>query len=289
MSGLLYVYNTLDHYPWYMVKLNETRIEDDCSFSRVIELFFTNNLCIKFCNYLDILFLCQCMIGTCAFMTLLSILCRYLAARYNRHAISRTVWKYLLWMCLQIILHIPGFTRYTLGITVLISLFIMLIDWFLLLRDSNVLRNALRLYIQELKLHISRRLYLRDRRLYSTYKGCMVILLASLFCLIIALALVNILHIGSNVFTNECISSLISVNNRYYWIYHFFFHVLYNIKWLIIAIHFVLLVLPLHLATLSTLVAQCIKQCRGVNKQYIHYNYEIMRELLEKQNRGRSN
>ena len=285
LSGVLYVYNTIDHNPWYINIQNATRAED-CSFIRVIELIVSNNLCIQFCNYLDTIFLCQCMIGICVFMTLLSILCRYLAARYNRHPVHKTVRKYVLWLCAQIIIHIPGLTKYTLGVTVFISVFIMLIDWLVLVRDSIVLRNALRLHIQELQLHFNRRLYLREKTTYNTYRGCMIILLASLLCCPIALAVMNILHIGSTILTNECISSLISVNNPYYqpvFIYHVFFKVVYINKWLILSLHFALLTLPLHLATLSTLIAQCIKKCRGVNKRYIHFNHEIMQTLLEKQ------
>ena len=290
LCGVFYVYNTIGHNPWYINVLNDTRVTE-CSVSQTIELFFSNNLCIQFCEDLDVLFLCQCMIGICVFITFLSILCRYLAARYNRHPISRTVGKYILWMCVQIILHLPGFSRYTLGLTLFNSLFIVIIDWLVLVRDSKKLRSALRLYIQELQLHLNRQPYLRERILYSTYNKCMVVLLGSVLSYAIALALLNFLHIGSNMLTNECMYSLISVNNRHYQperIYHTFFHILYLIKWFFILLHFVLLALPLHIVTVSALVALCIKKCRGVDKQNIHFNYEIMRDLLEKQKRRKN-
>ena len=290
VSGVLYVFTTIRHDPWYVEVVNLTKVEE-CSTKQVFKLLITDNLCSEHCTYSDVLFFSQCIIMVCIFMTLLSLLCRYLAARYLKHPVSSFVKKYIVWLCVQLLLFTPGLSKYTLGLTLIVSLPIMVSGWIVLLRDSNVLRNVLKSHVKELEMHFSRRLYLQEKRLYNLYRGCIVFLLASLFFYILGFALVATTHILSTILTNDCIVSLINTNNQLYQpqkVHHLVSKVLYKIVFLLVSIHFALLTLPLHIATVTTLIYNCIKRCRGVNSRYIHYNYEIMQELLRKQREKRN-
>ena len=222
-------------------------------------------------------------------MTLLSLLCRYLAARYLRHPVNSIIKKYIVWLCVQLLLFIPGLSTYTLGLNLVTSLPIMVSDWIVLLRDSNVLRNVLKSHIKELEMHFSRRLYLQEKRLYNLYRGCIVFLLASLFFYILGFALISLAHFLSSLLTNNYIISLIYTGNKSYQpqvVYNNVYSTMYGLANLFTFIHFALLTLPLHIATVTTLIYNCIRRCRGVNKHYIHYNYEIMQELLRKQRKN---
>ena len=287
---LVYSLTTLRHHPWYVGVFNLTKVEE-CSTKQVFKLLITDNLCSEHCTYSDVLFFSQCIIMVCIFMTLLSLLCRYLAARYLKHPVSSFVKKYIVWLCVQLLLFTPGLSKYTLGLTLIVSLPIMVSGWIVLLRDSNVLRNVLKSHVKELEMHFSRRLYLQEKRLYNLYRGCIVFLLASLFFYILGFALVAFLHFLSTLLTNNCIISSIKASNKLYEPHVVFkevYDVIFGAACLSALIHFALLTLPLQIATVTTLIYYCIKKCRGVNSRYIHYNYEIMQELLRKQRESSS-
>ena len=291
VSGVLYLFTRIRHIPrgpWYVPNIIQ---KGNCSIKQVIKSLITNNLCVENCTYPDVLFYSQSAITVCIFMTLLSLLCRYLAARYLRHSVNSFIKKYIVWLCVKLLLFLPGLSKYTLGLYMIVSLPIMVSDWIVLLRDSNVLRNVLKSHIKELEMHFSRRLYLQEKRLYNLYRGCIVFLLASLFFYILGFALTAINHTLLTILSNSCIVSLIEANNQLYRplrVLHLVYKVLYEFVLLLVFIHFALLTLPLHIATVTTLVYNCIKRCRGVNKRYIHYNYEIMQELLRKQKERRN-
>ena len=277
ISGVLYVFTILRRHSWYKL-MNITEIEE-CSTKQFFKSLITHNLCSEYCTYSDVLFFSQCVAMVCTFMTLLSLLCRYLAARYLRHPVNSIIKKYIVWLCVQLLLFIPGLSKYTLGLNLVTSLPIMVSDWIVLLRDSNVLRNVLKSHIKELEMHFSRRLYLQEKRLYNLYRGCIVFLLASLFFYILGFAISVIAHILSMILTNGCIVSLINANNQLYQpqrVHHLVSKVLFKFVFFFSFLYFALLTLPLHIATVTTLIYNCIKRCRGVNKHYIHYNYEIM-------------
>ena len=285
INVLIYALTTLRRHPWYVEVLNITQI-DECSIKQVFKSLITNNLCVENCTYPDVLFISQSVTMACIFMTLLSLLCRYLAARYLRHSVNSFIKKYTVWLCVKLLLFLPGLSKYTLGLFLIVSLPILVSDWIVLLRDSNVLRNVLKSHIKELEMHFSRRLYLQEKRLYNLYRGCIVFLLASIFFYILGFALNAFLHLLSTLLANNCIISSIKASNNLYQpqvVYNKVYDIIYGAACLCILIHFALLTLPLHIATFTTLIYNCIKRCRGVNKRYIHYNYEIMQELLKKQ------
>ena len=168
INAYIYTLTTLGHHSWYVEVLNITQIEE-CSIKQVFKSLITNNLCVENCTYPDVLFISQSVTMACIFMTLLSLLCRYLAARYLRHSVNSFIKKYIVWLCVKLLLFLPGLSKYTLGLFMIVSLPIMGSDWIMLLRDSNVLRNVLKSHIKELEMHFSRRLYLQEKRLYNFY------------------------------------------------------------------------------------------------------------------------
>ena len=285
INVLIHSLTTLGRHSWYVDAFNITQIEE-CSIKQLFKSLITNNLCVEYCTYTNVLFISQSVTMACIFMTLLSLLCRYLAARYLRHSVNSFIKKYIVWLCVKLLLFLPGLSKYTLGLFMIVSLPIMVSDWIMLLRDSNVLRNVLKSHIKELEMHFSRRLYLQEKRLYNLYRGCIVFLLASLFFYILGLASNAFHHLLSTLLANNCIISSIKASNNLYQpqvVYNKVFDILYGAACLCSLTHFALLALPLHIATITTLIYNCIKRCRGVNKRYIHYNYEIMQELLRKQ------
>ena len=95
--------------------------------------------------------------------TLLSILTRYLSARYLNHSFKKTLTKYLTWLCFQILIITVCSSIYTVIALYLIIPLISVINWLLLFRDIRILSRVLRSNLRELELFSNNRiLYLQN-------------------------------------------------------------------------------------------------------------------------------
>ena len=138
-----------------------------------------------FYPFLIIMFNTQILLYMSLF-TLLSILTRYLSARYLNHSFKKTLRNYLTWLCLQILMISVGSSIYTVIAVYLILPVLCLVNWLLLLRDIRILSRVLRSNLRELELFSNNRILYQQNvygfRLFRIFHKC---LLFSLLCLVI--------------------------------------------------------------------------------------------------------
>ena len=84
---------------------------------------------------------------------LLSILARYLTARYLNHSFKRTLFKYIFWLAVQFVVVLLCSTIYTIVFSVLLFPLLTLIHWLVLFRDNRILCRVLRSNLREIKHH----------------------------------------------------------------------------------------------------------------------------------------
>ena len=293
ISGTIYYFNTIGHDAWYYeIDSNYTvSSPEDCTTNKLlVELFISQNRCSQSCNSWDLIFIWQVASGVCFFITTLSILCRYLSARYLNHPYKRIVGYYAIWLCIQFILFLPALSKHTLGLANIAFLIISCVDWILLVKDTKRLKNTLEGHVKELQLHGSKERYNRERKLYVGYRISIIFLLSSLFFLLLEVALYNAIHCLATALSNKCVLHFMTNTqtiDRIREVYAMCFRVLYTLNSVLLSVHYILLVLPLHLATIVSCLVYCYKQRRGVKKEYLRYNYEIMQTLIEKRRQRR--
>ena len=118
--------------------------------------------------------------------TLLSILTRYLAARYLKHSFKTTLTKYLLWLVIQFIIVTLSSTLYTFILSFIIFPLLLIINWLVLFRDNRILSRVLRSNLIELEFHSGNKVLYREQLIaYKSYRIFMKILLFSQFLLIV--------------------------------------------------------------------------------------------------------
>ena len=84
---------------------------------------------------------------------LLSLMTRYLAARYLVHPFRKTLCKYITWLVIQLIILAICSTVYTIILITVISPLLLITNWIILVRDSKILSRALKSNLQQLKNH----------------------------------------------------------------------------------------------------------------------------------------
>ena len=119
--------------------------------------------------------------------TLLSILTRYLAARYLKHSFKTTLTKYLLWLVIQFIIVTLFSTLYTFILSFIIFPLLLIINWLVLFRDNRILSRVLRSNLIELEFHSGNKVLYREQLIaYKSYRIFMKILLFSQLLLIVS-------------------------------------------------------------------------------------------------------
>ena len=145
------------------------------AFSRIS----SNNLSCSFSPYLSNIYsfpilipvLNSPFISLFILSTLLSILTRYLAARYLKHSFKRTLTKYLLWLVIQFIIVILSSTLYTFILSFILFPLLLIINWLVLFRDSRILSRVLRSNLIELEFHSGNKVLYREQLIaYKSYR-----------------------------------------------------------------------------------------------------------------------
>ena len=99
---------------------------------------------------------------------LLSILTRYLAARYLNHPFNRTFKRYIVWSSVQLIMVLFCSSLYTFIISFVLFPILLSINWFVLLKDSQFLSRVLKSNLREIELHTNNKPLFREQM--SAYK-----------------------------------------------------------------------------------------------------------------------
>ena len=216
---------------------------------------------------------------------LLSILTRYLAARYLNHSFKRTLLKYISWLAVQFVVVLFCSTTYTIALSLLFPLF-MLINWIVLLRDNRILSRVLKSNLREIELHSNNKVLYREQlSAYKFYRIFQKTLLLTLFLLVILTTLFNlyiffklmcfffiVLGINSTIpntfhFSTSDNSTLRSIENI--------------IEGTLIIIYSLSTSLPIVCVTLIPLVRACVKRYKSRNNVY-RFNYENIKQPLLK-------
>ena len=117
---------------------------------------------------------------------LLSILTRYLAARYLNHPFKRTLIKYIVWFVIELSIAAICSTIYTLVITSVVYPFLRIVNWVVLLRDNLKLSRILKSNLLETKLHSNNKvLYVEQLSAFRLYRLFQKFMLVSLFLLVV--------------------------------------------------------------------------------------------------------
>ena len=220
---------------------------------------------------------------------LLSILTRYLAARYLNHSFKRTFLKYISWLAVQFVVVLFCSTIYTILFSLLLFPLFMLINWIVLFRDNRILSGVLRSNLREIELHSNNKVLYREQlSAYRFYRIFQKTLLLSLFLLLIAGTLVD-LFIGFKLTANSvCVldyifgfnhtmPDLIQLQSVY--VKFGFYEPL--IQSILATLYSLSTSLPLVCVTLLPLVQACVKRYRSRHNVY-RYNYENIKQPLLK-------
>ena len=138
--------------------------------------------------------------------TLLSILTRYLSARYLNHPFKKTLAKYLTWLGFQILMIAVCSSIYTVIAVYLIFPVLSLVNWLVLLRDIRILSRVLRSNLRELELFSNNRVLYQQNvygfRLFRIFQKC---LLFSLFCLVLSFIIFSCNFILITIYHSSCL------------------------------------------------------------------------------------
>ena len=217
---------------------------------------------------------------------LLSILTRYLAARYLNHSFKRTLMKYISWLAVQFVVVLFCSTIYTLVFSLFLFPLIILLNWIVLFRDNRILSRVLNLNLREIELHSNNKVLYREQlSAYRFYRIFHKTLLISLFLLVSVIILFNFSIVFQ--FTNS-----MCVVNIVYGIKHPMPNIIQlSSLFIIIFDHFVTIILsvlyslstslPIVCLTFIPLVRACVKSYKSRHNVY-RYNYENIKQPLLK-------
>ena len=209
--------------------------------------------------------------------SLLSILTRYLSARYLNHSFKKTLRKYLTWLCLQILMISVGSSIYTVIAVYLILPVLGLVNWLLLLRDIRILSRVLRSNLRELELFSNNRILYQQNvygfRLFRIFHKC---LLFSLLCLVISFIVFSCNLIVISFYHSSCLLNKLygtdidtSVALQDYYGIEKYLKLFYSYLFLL---HSINSTFPLLIITILPLLRECVRRYRSRNFVY-RYNY----------------
>ena len=275
----------------YKLKLNSkqnatiTELEEEfpnCIIGHSLSLvyFFPYFIIVVNMNYLLGFLLCVC----------LSILTRYLAARYFNHPFRTILIKYLVWLSVQFLIVYLCSTKYTLAFSFILFPLLSIINWLVLLRDNRLLSRNLESHLREIKLFgNSKTLYRQQLFAFRFYRIFQKLLLLSFFFLSLLGMFHKLFHLCFIIFDSYCILNVvygynISIDSPYIHSSHakFILQEYGNITEIIFGCFYSLSTLfPLILITIFPLILGCFRRYKYRNFVY-RYNYENMQPLMRR-------
>ena len=219
---------------------------------------------------------------------LISILTRYLAARYLNHPFNKTLYKYIVWISVQFCVVAFCSNKFTFIFSIFAFPLLFIINWLVLLRDNRILGRVLRSNLTELEFHSNNRvLYHEQVTGYRCYRFFSKLLLISMLLLVITAFTGNSTHIL-----------------RYSAETSFFLKIIYNFNFAL-ELHFsnttviratviintidyacnliytISSSLPIICITLFPLIRACVKRYKSRYMVY-RYNYENIQPLIRR-------
>ena len=218
---------------------------------------------------------------------LISILTRYLAARYLNHPFNKTLYRYVVGIFVQFCIVAFSSNKYTYIFSYCAFPLLFIINWLVLLRDNRILYRVLRSNLTELDLHTNNRvLYHEQVSGYRYYNFFQKVLLASLFFLIAAIIMFSLIELFYLFNDSFCLLNIVYKFN-----YTLSLHIdlsppqitvikdiMTNTCFLIYSLSNSL---PIICITLFPLIRACVKR---YNSRYMvyRYNYENTQPLIRR-------
>ena len=220
----------------------------------------------------------------------LSILTRYLAARYFNHPFRTILIKYLVWLSVQFLIVCLCSTKYTLVFSFILFPLLSIINWLVLLRDNRLLNRNLRSHLREIKLFgNSKTLYREQLSAFKFYRIFQKVLLLSFFFLSPLGIFYQIYQVCHFFWGSYCILHVVygvNISNDYSYLHYSHAKLILQeygtIIDLIIACLYSLSTLFPLIITLFPLIHGCFKRYKYRNIVY-RYNYENIQPLMRRQ------
>ena len=218
---------------------------------------------------------------------LISILTRYLAARYLNHPFNKTLYRYVVWISVQFCIVAFCSNKFIYIFSYFAFPLLFIINWLVLLRDNRILCRVLRSNLTELDLHSNNRvLYHEQVSGYKFYRFFQKVLLTSLFFLVAAINMFFLIELF-DLFNN----SFCQLNIVYKFNYTLSLRIdlsppqITVIKEIItdtcLFIYSISNSLPIICITLIPLIRACVKRYKSRYMVY-RYNYENTQPLIRR-------
>ena len=269
-------------------KLNSTIAEIEQEYPNCFYDYLTR---LYYFSYLIIVVNMNYLLGFLLFVCL-SILTRYLAARYFNHAFRTILIKYLVWLSVQFLFVCLCSTKYTLAFSFILFPLLSLINWLVLLRDNRLLCRNLKSRLREIKLFGNSKTLYREQlfafRFYRIFQkfSLLSLFFLSLFGIFYQLYQLCRILLGSYCILNVVYGFNISIDPSYLQFSNQAKFILQRygtiINLLFVCFYSLSTLLPLILITLFPLIHGCFKRYKYRNIVY-RYNYENMQPLMRRQ------
>ena len=219
-------------------------------------------------------------------LVLISILTRYLAARYLNHPFNKTLYRYIVWISVQFC--ILAFCSYK--ITVIFSILafplLSIINWLVLLRDNRILCRVLKSNLTELDLHSNNRvLYHEQVSSYRYYHFFQKLLLISSLLLVTSISFDYLTELIYLLNDSSCLLNIIynynSTLNIHIPVSVSGTPLMYYLKAAYLLIYSLSSSLPIICITLFPLIRACVKRYESRYMVY-RYNYENIQPLIRR-------
>ena len=219
---------------------------------------------------------------------LLSILSRYLAARYLNHPFRKTLVKYISWLAVQFLIMAICSTVYTLLFSMVLFPLLILINWLVLVRDSRILSRVLKSNLREIELHSNNKVLYREQlSAYKFYRIFQKTLLISLFLLVVVITLNNLQSLFIAAGRSTCLINIVlGLNSTQPNILQMpppnrlmSQHVESIFENIVVLIYSISTSLPIISITFIPLVRACILRYKSRHTVY-RYNYENIKQSL---------
>ena len=220
---------------------------------------------------------------------LISILTRYLAARYLNHPFNKTLYRYIVWISVQFCVVAFCSNKFTLIFSYFAFPLLFIINWLILLRDNRILCRVLRSNLTELEFHSNNRvLYHEQVTGYRCYRFFSKVLLTSMLLLVITLFSENLTQLlRYSVDTSLCLLKIIYDFNFTFEL-HFdnttairITEIMNTINKICLFIYSISCSLPIICITLIPLIRACVKRYKSRYMVY-RYNYENIQPLIRR-------
>ena len=222
---------------------------------------------------------------------LVSILTRYLAARYLNHPFNKTLYRYIVWISVQFCVVAFCSNKFTFIFFIFAFPLLSIINWLVLLRDNRILGRVLRSNLTELELYSNNRvLYHEQVTGYRCYRFFSKVLFISMLLLVITVFTENstyLLQLQYGVDPLFCLLKII-------YDFNFAFELHFNnttlkrtsvinetIENTCVLIYSISSSLPIICITLFPLIRACVKRYKSRYMVY-RYNYENIQPLIRR-------